>query len=433
MLKLILFHRSVVLSSAFFLIQSCQKDLSLRSVGEGSKNSHDLNAGDQKSQSDEASAKVENAATASPQFSEEKKQDGKTPKEGISLLVPITPFANMASGYQATNPGFFVFLKNESGKLIASGPMSIKAAMNGFVDDASKGTSYGRLVLNIELNSFDKELISQSEGLGYLSICMRQEESKCKSLSGNIHPERPFQWVDKKVRFEYEKSKIKIIEYFGDTGEGGSSEQISLAVYHPAFAFASPGVSFNDFQSPIVLDWSRNGQFSFIDVWDPSHVVFFDFTGEGKKVRTGWIKNTHAFLALDLYDDGIVHDGKQLFGEYSKSLQPEKIFSNGFEALAQYDVNHDQKINRKDPIWKDLRIWVNTAEDGNGKNDKLIKISDIDVEEISLIYAQVPKNQQTVNGNEMRLVSEYRTNKGKTYFVGDIWFKNRSINSLANQ
>ena len=363
-----------------------------------------------------------------------------------SLLIPITPFSNMASGYQATNEGFRAILKDASGKVIAAGPMSIDAAIKGYSDDASQGSSYGRLVMNVDLKYVAGTLQSgQSDGKskGKLSICMAQDtsaqfdEGSCKSLTGNLHPERPFQWIDKSVSYSVAGNEIKITGYDGETGEGGTRSQIALAAFHPAYGFAAPGKAFKDYQSPIVLDLNGNGKFDLVDVWNDSTVVSFDITDNGNALRTGWIAAGDAFLALDVNSDGKVNSGAELFGEYSvgkvKSASRGNTFENGFLALGQYDLNRDGKIDSQDVIFKKLMVWRDANSNGVTDAGELKSIASASIAEISLAYKSTESNGKplSVLENEVRLVSTFKTSDGKAHKMADIWFKQRRNSQMA--
>jgi hypothetical protein len=363
-------------------------------------------------------------------------------KEG-SLLIPVTPFSNMASGYQATNPGFRAILKDQGGKLVAAGPVTMDSVINGYSDDASSGSAYGRLVLSVDMAFVSPEAqTGQMDGAhqGTLSICMASDTnagydlSSCKNLDGNLHPERPFQWLDKPCSFDVKDKQIKITSYSGNTGEGGTRSQIALAVYHPAFGFAAPGKAFKDYQSPLVLDLDRDAKLDLVDVWDESQAVSFDLAGSGKAVRTGWVGRSDALLALDLNGDGAINDGRELFGEFSAATaatrQADDLgrrFTDGFQALAQYDLNRDGRIDAKDKIFSALRLWTDANSDGVTQKGELRALREGGVKEISLAYVKTSKNgrPETVFDNDVRLKSSYVGTDGKRHLAADVWFKQR--------
>jgi hypothetical protein len=82
----------------------------------------------------------------------------------------------------------------------------------------------------------------------------------------------------------------------------------------------------------------------------------FDLDADGSTDQISFVGPGSGFLALDLNKDGIINDGKELFGPQS---------GNGFTELAQYDSDGNNWIDENDPIWDDLRIWT---KDTNGQD-----------------------------------------------------------------
>lgn len=358
------------------------------------------------------------------------------------LLVPVTPFSNMASGYQATNPGFRAFLKDNSGRIIAAGPLNMDAVIDGYSDDASSGSAYGRLVLDIKLKYVDGAIeTGEAEGQhqGKLSICMSDDTaaafdaSACRNLGGNLHPERPFQWIDKPVSYQVKGDQISVVSFSGPTGEGGTRSQIALAVYHPAYGFAAPGKAFKDYQSPLVLDLSGNKAMDLIDVWDEKKLVRFDLNGDGKVVRTGWVAPEDGLLALDFNRDGLINSGRELFGEYTVRAPLEnltntgKTFENGFQALAMLDSNKDGRIDQKDARFSELIVWRDRNGDGISQAGEAQPLSAFDIVGIDLAYVRSGGLDKplTVLGNEVRLEASYQTKDGRKHLIADVWFKQR--------
>ena len=347
-----------------------------------------------------------------------------------TMDLPITPFSNMASGYQATNPGFRVILMSDGGEFMAGGPLTMDAVMKGYSDDASSGSAYGKLVLRIDLLDTHPGI---STGLltgtfhGTLSICKARDiesemqDTECENLSGNIHPDRPFQWIRKPVSFAIKNGGIQITRFDGNTGEGGTSQQLALAVYHPAFGFAAPGKAFKDYQSPLVLDLNDDGKLNLLNVWDEKSAVLFDLNGEGQKVRTGWVKAQDGFLFED-NGSGCVQNGTQLFGEFTHAKQGHSEFENGFVALSKlYDPKHSGNI--KVSKFPALKIWQDLSQDGICQPNEVTTASKL-IRTISLKTKTIahPKLDED---NEIRIVGHTIGVDGKRHLIGDVWFKQR--------
>ena len=64
----------------------------------------------------------------------------------------------------------------------------------------------------------------------------------------------------------------------------------------------------------------------------------------------------------DFNNDGIINDGKELFGPNS---------GNGFSDLANYDLDKNGWIDENDTIYDKLRIWTKDTEG----NDYLLALA----------------------------------------------------------
>ncbi|MBF0441897.1 MAG: hypothetical protein HQK54_08345, partial [Oligoflexales bacterium] len=117
--------------------------------------------------------------------------------------------------------------------------------------------------------------------------------------------------------------------------------------------------------SPLVLDFSKASSLETIQPND-SHVRF-DLRGDGKKLHTGWILPTAGFLAIDLNNNGLIDNGKELFGEFTL-LSNGHLASNGFSALADYDGRRKGFVDKSDPVFSRLVVW--TDINGNGISEK---------------------------------------------------------------
>ena len=93
----------------------------------------------------------------------------------------------------------------------------------------------------------------------------------------------------------------------------------------------------------------------------------FDFDGDGFAEYTEWISDTQGLLVWDRNQNGVIDDGKELFGDYSV-LNSGKSSKDGFEALADFDTNGDGCVDASDDGWSKLRVWMDNGDGSAQKN-----------------------------------------------------------------
>jgi hypothetical protein len=79
----------------------------------------------------------------------------------------------------------------------------------------------------------------------------------------------------------------------------------------------------------------------------------FDLDSDGKEDQISFVGSDSGFLAVDLNDDGLVNDGKELFGPNT---------GNGFHELAKYDEDGNHWIDENDSIYDQLQLWTKDSE-----------------------------------------------------------------------
>ena len=115
---------------------------------------------------------------------------------------------------------------------------------------------------------------------------------------------------------------------------------------------------------------------------------YFDIDGDGEKDEVSQLGAGSGYLALDKNGDGVINDGKELFGTAS---------GNGFADLAKYDEDGNGWIDENDAVWNKLKIWT---KDENGK-DVLYTLADKGVGAICLQNASTDFTQKGANGQTL--------------------------------
>lgn len=119
---------------------------------------------------------------------------------------------------------------------------------------------------------------------------------------------------------------------------------------------------------------------------------YFDIDSNGTQEEMSFVKSGSGFLALDLNEDGIVNNGKELFGPDS---------GNGFADLGKYDSDGNQWIDENDPIYQKLRIWT---KDADGK-DQLFALGQ---KGIGAIYLGNVNTEFSIKSSDNQLQGQIR-------------------------
>lgn len=373
------------------------------------------------------------------------------------LRFKVIPFVNMEHRTHATEVGAWAFVKSSSGNVVAAGPMTVEAACRG-ENLQSMGYPVVRLKVGLKYLApqvSNGQMAGQQQGT--LSICLVNNANNPDSLScqkvaprvqfvgqsGDGFGDRPAFWYDRPVSFTINGTEINIENKAGFAGTGmglyGGSEGIEggLTFAHPLQAptCGSSARNYADYNSPLVIDTNRSGALDLKNVWEDGPSTRFDIRGDGQKIRTGWI-NGDSLLVLDLNGNGQIDSGKELFGEHSHLVSGEaksqfSTFANGFQALAQYDLNHDGRIDEKDGVYSKLMLWNDKNGDGVSQKNELVPLAS-QVKSVSLAYSKVsaPEGSKQrffmVQMNEVRFAATVQFNDGKSGEVADVWFAARS-------
>jgi hypothetical protein len=166
--------------------------------------------------------------------------------------------------------------------------------------------------------------------------------------------------------------------------------------------------------SPLMLDLNGDG----VHTLSASQGVNFDLNATGHSSTVGWAGKNDGLLVLDRNGDGVINDGRELFGSATHTAGGAKA-GDGFTALSALDTNHDGKITAADQQFAELKVWVDTNSDGKSTAAELHALKDLGIIELNLAATN---STAMDNGNLLGLVSSYKTADGKSHQMADVWF-----------
>lgn len=135
-------------------------------------------------------------------------------------------------------------------------------------------------------------------------------------------------------------------------------------------------------RDPLIIHFASTDEIEFTSL---DEGVNFDLDANGFAEKTAWTKNADGFLAIDRNQDGVINNGSELFGDKTTMYNGE-IASTGFEALSSYDRDGNGRIDKNDPIFKELLIWFDVENKGFTDAGELEPIEKQDVSYIDLNY-----------------------------------------------
>ncbi len=194
------------------------------------------------------------------------------------------------------------------------------------------------------------------------------------------------------------KARLRCIEVLSFNNLLGCSTP-SFFLERDLIAFVQPTCA-----SPIAIDLLGNG----FSLTNTAGGVNFDLDSDGTAESLSWIAagSDDAWLVLDRNGNGVIDNGRELFGNYT--AQPEPPIGeerNGFLALAEFDKpewrgNGDGVITEKDGIFSMLRLWQDANHNGISEASELKSLTDLGLKKLDLDYKRSKKTD--AYGNEFR-------------------------------
>lgn len=174
-------------------------------------------------------------------------------------------------------------------------------------------------------------------------------------------------------------------------------------------------------RDPLVLDLGESG----IELTSIENGVHFDLDNNGFAELTAWIGTEDGFLAIDRNGNGVIDNGGELFGD-QVVLKDGTISTSGFEALADFNENGDDVIDKNDRDFLNLRVWVDKNHNGISESNELKSLSELDIVSINLNYTvadYIDSETGTIIA-ETALVSLGSSESGKhtTTTISEFWF-----------
>jgi hypothetical protein len=169
-------------------------------------------------------------------------------------------------------------------------------------------------------------------------------------------------------------------------------------------------------KSPLVIDLGGHG----VSFEAPRPI--FDVDGDGRLDKVAWVASTETpFVVRDRNHNGRVDGIDEMFGDGTKDrLGGGRSSKNGFEALAQYDLDGNGVIDALDPVFGELALWFDRNHDGVTDDGELEPLGRRKVTRIDLGYA--PVDLRASFGNRILQASD-ATAGGARVSVYDVWFR----------
>ena len=106
-----------------------------------------------------------------------------------------------------------------------------------------------------------------------------------------------------------------------------------------------------------------------------------------QRLHLSWIGKDDGLLIRDINNDGIIDNGSELFGNFTKIKDEQgntTLAKDGFEALKEPDSNNDGIISNLDENFDKLQIWQDSNSNGVSETNELKSLSELGIESLNL-------------------------------------------------
>jgi hypothetical protein len=175
---------------------------------------------------------------------------------------------------------------------------------------------------------------------------------------------------------------------------------------------------------PLVLDLNGNG-IETVGI-NSAAPILFDNNADGVKTATGWVNANDGILVWDRNGNGTIDNGRELFGDATVKTDG-TLATDGFNALADLDANHDGIVNTLDADFANLRVWRDLNQDGVSEAGEVFTLDTYQIAGINVANTVV--NTALGNVNTLNETGSYVRTDGTTGLAGNLNLANNSFYS----
>jgi hypothetical protein len=180
------------------------------------------------------------------------------------------------------------------------------------------------------------------------------------------------------------------------------------------------------FKDPLILDLVGDG----IETTNVKDGAYFDHDGNGFAEQTGWASSDDGLLVMDKNGNGVIDDGKELFGDQTILSNGQRA-NDGFQALAELDSNSDGIIDINDTVFPNLRIWQDIDGDGYSAEDELFTLDEMGIQSINVAYTNT--NISDAQGNKQVQAGTFTKTDGSTAAIGGFSLQRDVTHTIATE